>query len=433
MFSGGIHLYGMAPTLPKLQEDGYYSIPPLTDDQIQLIPMAFTIGSLPGVSLGSLLSDHFGRKFTVFFALVPCLISHGLLYFAIHVYMIYFAQFLRCVSFEMSLVTISTYVSEISSPNVRGTLNVFVMMAIVFGSLFIYVVAPILTIDITVLICFILTIGEILLLFFVIESPYFYIMKNKIINARKSLEILRQTKNIDDEVTKLENAWIIEQKNQASVFDILLKHQYRKPFLICLMLFGICQLSGLPILTSYCPTLLEQVKNPPITPYLGGILITISSIISVLFSGLLIDYLGRKPLMIISSAGCCLATGILGIYYYLVYIDYSNLHQLSMIPTLGLILLQVLHSIGLHSLPCVMTSELMATNVKTKSIALLLVCASVMSIGILVFYSMFPIYVTFWFFSSCSIVGILFGIFLIPETKNQSLIEIQNQFSEQKS
>ncbi|XP_044733251.1 facilitated trehalose transporter Tret1-like [Chrysoperla carnea] len=267
MFSGGIHLYGMAPTLPILQEDGYYSIPPLTDDQIQLIPMAFTIGSLPGVSLGSLLSDNFGRKFTVFVALIPCIISHGLLYFASHVYMIYFAQFLRCVSFEMSLVTISTYVSEISSPNVRGTLNVFVI--------------------------------------------------------------------------------------------------------------------GLPILTSYCPTLLEQVKNPPITPYFGGILITISSITSVLFSGLLIDYLGRRPLMIISSGGCSLATGILGIYYYLVYIDYTNLHHLSMIPTLGLILLQVLHSIGLHSLPCVMTSELMATNVKTKSIALLLVGASVMSIGIL--------------------------------------------------
>lgn len=88
------------------------------------------------------------------------------------------------------------------------------------------------------------------------------------------------------------------------------------PFLVALSLAVLQQLSGGGVVASYTANIFEQAgaTNPDLMSfYVAGLGFLISSILSAV----LVEVIGRKILLAVSAAGMCISHAMLGIHFYL--------------------------------------------------------------------------------------------------------------------
>ena len=83
-------------------------------------------------------------------------------------------------------------------------------------------------------------------MFFMPESPYFLITKGKNEEALKSLQWLRASENVEDELEEFKREFR-DQKllGNVSYFDLITDSVYLRPFLIVMALMFFQQFSGI--------------------------------------------------------------------------------------------------------------------------------------------------------------------------------------------
>ncbi|XP_025835796.1 facilitated trehalose transporter Tret1-like [Agrilus planipennis] len=187
-------------------------------------------------------------------------------------------------------------------------------------------------------------------------------------------------------------------------------------------------MSGIAIIGSYLQTILNAAEST-ISSNLSSLIFGIASIICVLISGQVVDRWGRKPLLIISCIFSAISMFVLGAYFYINETKSFNMAPVSWLPLTILVVFQISITIGISPVPQVIISELYPMNV--KGIAIGTVGALLTPIAVLVQMTYEPLnefwglYGNFWLFGTCSVLGIFFTVFFIPETKGKSFQEIQ--------
>lgn len=142
------------------------------------------------------------------------------------------------------------------------------------------------------------------------------------------------------------------------------------------------------------------------------------------------DYSGRKSLLISSAIGSGCSTAMVAAYFHLQYynVDTSNIVWL---PATGVILYVVMYALGLAALPFTMASELFPTNVKalgnTIGISMFHLTAFIVTKLYLAISESAGVHTPFWIFTACSLVGALFTLLYVPETKGKTLEQIQEK------
>lgn len=160
-----------------------------------------------------------------------------------------------------------------------------------------------------------------------------------------------------------------------------------------------------------------------------------------LFAGvggaILAGYFGRRILMFVSSLGVAVSLTALGLYFYLqdtVKLSPDVLTELSFLPLIGLFGFNLFYSVGIGMLPYVMQAELFPINVKTAASSLATIMACVMNFGITKCYHGIRAGLghsaVFWSFASIGYLGIFFIYFFVPETKDKTLEEVQDNMKE---
>lgn len=160
-----------------------------------------------------------------------------------------------------------------------------------------------------------------------------------------------------------------------------------------------------------------------------------------LFAGvggaILAGYFGRRILMFVSSLGVAVSLTALGLYFYLqdtVKLSPDVLTELSFLPLIGLFGFNLFYSVGIGMLPYVMQAELFPINVKTAASSLATIMACVMNFAITKCYHGIRAGLghsaVFWSFASIGYLGIFFIYFFVPETKDKTLEEVQDNMKE---
>lgn len=107
---------------------------------------------------------------------------------------------------------------------------------------------------------------------------------------------------------------------------------------------------------------------------------------------------------------------------------------LEWLPATGTILYMALYSVGLGTLPFTMLGELFPTNVKALGGMIVMCVCNVCSFIIVKWYPIVAesigTYVTFWFFTVCSLLAVVFTYTYVPETKGKTLECIQKELKE---
>lgn len=394
------------------------------------------IGSL--VAMGALiapfiagpLAGQIGRKLTLLGSSVFFVISWILLLFASSVGLVLAARLIQGfgVGFVMTVQTM--YIGEIASNEYRGALGSLMQLCIVSGILYVYVIGPYVSWAALQWACLALPVIFAAAFFFMPETPTYYLTKGKREEAIASLQWLRGKsaegvqKELEDTAASVEEA----MKNKAGVMDIFKSKGTIKALIICSGLISFQQLSGINVILFYSQTIFAKTGSS-LEPAVSTILVGVVQVLASGATPLIVDRLGRKPILLVSAGGMALAHGTMGLYFYMDYIKSDAVDSINWLPIFSLIFFVTVYCIGFGPLPWAVLGELFPPNV--KSIASSMVASTCWILGFIVlqFFSTLDEAVgshwSFWIFGICCVIAFIFTFTQLMETKGMSLDEIQ--------
>lgn len=393
------------------------------------------IGCVIGCSAAGMLSDFLGRKkvlilAAVFFTVsaIGSAIPRNLTEFVIY-------RMIGGIGVGMASMLSPLYIAEISPAKIRGRLVSYNQFAIVFGMLIVYFVNY-----------FIAAQGNetwniiygwrwmfasealpatlfLLFLFFIPETPR-WLMKNQRIDAAMSvLSKVGGEVYAKKELREIRNTIGRESESIIQLF---------KPGLRILLMIGIVlailqQVTGINVFLYYAPEIFKNIGAGTNTALLQTILVGVFNLGFTIIAIQTVDRIGRKPLMIIGSAGMGICLISLGLAAY-----FQQTEIWMLIFVLGYISCFAL-SVG--PVTWVILSEIFPTRIRGRAMSIATVCLWAANWVVSQTFPMmddnpwlinkfhhgFP----FWLYGTMCLVLIIFVWRVVPETKGKSLEEIE--------
>ncbi|XP_060523362.1 facilitated trehalose transporter Tret1-2 homolog isoform X3 [Cylas formicarius] len=425
--------YGWAsPALSKLSghvdpENNPLSSP-TTVTQESWIASLLSLGAMCSPFLTAFLSEKIGRKKTLLVFVLPTIISHLILIFAKRVVDFYVARFLIGLSTGCAITIVPLYSAEISQKHNRGAIGALVIVMLASGHFTASVVAPYVTIR-TFSALALIPSGLFLIVFgiFVPESPYFYILMDDKRGAKLSLEKLRGTENVGEElgeiVKSVEELKSSERDNLRELFTS--SYCLRCLFWSVALIF-FQQLTGLIYIVNYTQKIFESAHTP-ISEEIAVMLVTLVQITSILVSTQILDRVPRRKLALLSLTSILVITTTMGTYFYMQKHHFNLLH-FTWLPVLCLMVFILSFNMGICPISYIFPGEIFQPNVKSLGVNLVMCVGLFWEFAVASFLpalsNRFGFDVPFWVFTGATCFGIAFVGFSMPETGGKSFLEI---------
>ena len=264
------------------------------------------------------ISDLIGRKKTLIFVAFLYAISAMLSAMAGSYEMLYIARIIGGIAFGAALVLAPIYIAEISTAENRGKLVSLQQLNIVFGffAAFLsnYFFNKYNTIDSAFLtdenvwrwmlgVELIPAIIYFVFLFFVPKSPRWLYLNNDFAEAKKVLINIHGVDRGSIEIAAIEkNIHSDENKSKLKIKD-LLKSSLRFILVIGLVVGVLQQITGINAVYFYATSIFKQTGIGTDAAFSSGVLLSTISVIFTFVAIYLIDRMGRRPLLLIGTAG----------------------------------------------------------------------------------------------------------------------------------
>lgn len=431
MFTGAT-LAWPSPAIPKLTS-GEAGVK-ITDEQISWVVSLHGLGALLGSYGGQLLNERVGRRKTIFVSSAPGILGAIMIFFSKIPVVMYLARFLMGASTGVIAVVTMIYVTEIADKEIRGALGMIIQVMNNFGCLIIYSVGPFVSYTFLNSILITIPIIYVLACLWIPESPYYHLKDGRIAAARKEFRVLKGSKNekwIDEQFNVIRIHVQENMESKSSVKELLTNTKYRKAIYIVLGLKILQYMTGILVIQSYLEAIFTESSS--ISGPLASIVYGFVQILACIGATFLTRWIGRRILMFVSCLGVSLSMTLVGLYFYLkdvVKVQPETLASLFPVPLIGIIGFNILYANGLGNLPYVMQVELFPVNVKAVASSLATMLACVFSFVVTKFYQVvkdsFGHYSVFWSFAFVGYAGLFFVYFCVPETKDKTLEEVQD-------
>ncbi len=389
------------------------------------------IGCIFGAMSAGTLSDRFGRKKILLLTAALFTLSALGSATAKALSILIFARIIGGLGIGMASMLAPMYIAEISPPDIRGRLVSFNQLAITAGILLAYFSnAIILNADI---------IGEtvkwrwmfgvegipaglfFLFLFGVPESPRWLIKQGFHDTAEGILTRIGGAQEAQKQMDEIKQALAVET---GSVRE-LLQPGLRIALIIGVLLAILQQITGINAILYYAPEIFKQAGTEITSAFSHTVWIGFFNLLFTLVAILLIDRLGRKPLLIGGASGMALSLALIGIAF-----------RFDVFMGIWLLILIVVYvssfAASMGPVVWVIISEIFPNRIRGRAMSMATVClwASTYLVS-----QIFPILIdtagsafTFWFFAAMCVLTIFFVTGIVPETKGRSLEEIEESW-----
>ncbi|XP_039278092.1 facilitated trehalose transporter Tret1 [Nilaparvata lugens] len=427
LFTMGMIVGWTSPVIPKFGEDP--EAPSLDEHQVSWVVSLVYFGGLFSPLATGLLMDRCGRKAGLILTSAEAILSWVVLLFTKSPTGVYVGRFLGGTVGGSAFTVVPIYICEIATPKVRGALNSITLIMAWCGVLFEYAVGPYVSYFTLNLLSGIVPLLVLLLTFIMPESPYYYTMVNQPTKAAQSLAWLRctTTHHIHTELLTIQETVSDAMIHKKGMTDLLGTSGNRKAFLMTSVLVIVTRLSGISVIIAYAAQAVPD--SGFITTDQCAMLICGTWIVVGLLATSLISRFERKPLMVVSCLGCSLATFIYGLYHFLQTNTNLNLAPYTWVPLTSLILHSAFFSVGLGCVPNMVQGELFASNIKGVASGTTCIVIAITSFLTNKLYypvaELMGIHVNYWFYTVACIGGALFSHYVLLETRNKTLQEIQ--------
>lgn len=293
----------------------------LTDFQLGLVVGAPTLGGVLTALTAGPLSDLYGRRTMLQVVAALYLLSATASALAQSYEMLVSARFLGGMAFA-SLALAPIYISEVAPAKLRGRMVSFNQLNIVLGFSAAYFANYFLLsatesgselardlgiIDNTWRWMLGLEILPALLwllsLLFVPESPRWLIINGREESGREVLQHLVLDKPLDEEVADIAQSAHGDAPSLGDRIRTVFGSGLRFALVIGLLLAVAQQITGINVVFFYAPSIFEQSGIGTNAAFAQAVVVGIVNVIFTLLSMVLIDHMGRRPLLIIGLSG----------------------------------------------------------------------------------------------------------------------------------
>ncbi|XP_044004119.1 facilitated trehalose transporter Tret1-like [Aphidius gifuensis] len=240
---------------------------------------------------------------------------------------------------------------------------------------------------------------------------------------------------IEAEADEIEDCVQAAAKLETSIMDIFRIPSNLKALWYSCIVFTFKNFSGAVVVLNNAESIFTATGvSDSVSPAVSVIIIGVVQLVFCCITPLFVDNWGRKILLILSGIGETLSLAALGLYFYLsenANNGDGDVSGISWLPITSMIFFFATYSIGWGPLPWIVMSEMFASDIKTKAFGIIITVNGLVAFLILKFFPTIVVHYgmhsVFWLFSIICFIGILFTIFVLPETKGKSLKEIQKQ------
>ena len=294
----------------------------LTDIQSGWVVSAPTFAAMFAMLFSGRLSDVLGRKKTLIFVALLYAISAILSAIAGSYEMLYVARIIGGIAFGAALIIAPIYIAEISTAENRGKLVSLQQLNIVFGffAAFLsnYFFNKYNTTESTFLtdqnvwrwmlgVELFPALFYFVCLFFVPKSPRWLYLKEKFEEAKKVLNQIHGTERGGEEIAAIEkNIDAAKNKSEVKIKD-LLKPSLRFIVVIGLIIGVLQQITGINAVYFYATSIFKQTGIGSDAAFSSGVLLSTISVVFTFIAIYLIDRMGRRPLLLIGTAGIAIS------------------------------------------------------------------------------------------------------------------------------
>ncbi|XP_021938182.1 facilitated trehalose transporter Tret1-2 homolog isoform X2 [Zootermopsis nevadensis] len=427
------------------------TVPGITYDEGSWIGSLSPLGSLVGAIPAGYLANLMGRRLLMLIMAAPMFLGWVMIIFADKsILVLYTARFI--LGFTCGIITVASplYSEEIAEVRIRGALGVYLDLMFNVGILYVYVVGAVLPYLWMSIASTMLPLLFAVTFFWMPESPIYLLSKDQIEEAEKSLSWLRGADNqssasIEDELKEMQS-FIKRNKVSISVSgdqtslpvkiinvfkSISVTSATMKAMNIIFGLMTLRQLCGMNAVLAYTVNIFEEAGSS-LDPHLCTVIVGIIQLISTCIPSFIVDCIGRRILLIISGAGMGVCLLLMVIRFYLLN-QGIEITLMGWLPLIAVNLYIVACSIGFGPLPWFMMPELLSNEAKSwvSSIAVCLNWALAFLVT-----KFFPIMIndmgpeaTYGTFFIICLLGTIFVMIFVPETKGKTREEILCQLS----
>ena len=291
----------------------------LNDTQWGWVVSSPSFAAMFAMLISGRLSDVVGRKTILLAVAFLYALSAILSAYAGSYEMLYIARMIGGLAFGAALILAPTYIAEIANAENRGTLVSVQQLNIVLGFFAAFICNNYFNVlnngdnfltddNVWRWMLGVETFPAILyfiLLFFVPRSPRWLIGKNKIKEAEKILTQLHGGEKAKEESEAILNS--LNENKEKVAFSELFKPALRFIVIVGLVLGVLQQITGINAIYFYATTIFKQTGIGTDAAFTSGILLSGTTVVFTLVAMVLIDRIGRRPLLLAGIGGIALS------------------------------------------------------------------------------------------------------------------------------
>lgn len=395
------------------------------------------VGCILGAAVAGVLSDRFGRKKALLLAAILFTVSAILSALPRNLTELAVARILGGVGVGVAAMVSPMYISEVSPAGIRGRLVSLNQLAIVSGMLVVYFVNA-----------WIARLGDdawnetagwrwmfasetapcllfLILLLLVPESPRWLVKERRSAEAHTVLTRIGGAAHAEREILDIQNT--IAREN-GSLLQ-LLEPGLRIPLIIGVCLAILQQVTGINTVLYFGTEIFKSTGMGTHAALLSTVIVGATNLAFTIVAIWVVDRVGRKPLLLIASAGMGLSLSVLGAALLL--------NQAAGWWVLVCVLVYVASfAVAMGPVVWVVISEIFPTRIRGRAMSVATFCLWVSCFLVSQFFLTMLEHLgggAFFVYAAMCAVAFAFVARFVPETKGKSLEEIERSWTRGKS
>lgn len=390
------------------------------------------IGAIVGAAISGYLADRISRRWTMFASGCVFVIGAVASAFPSTIEYLVAARFVIGLGVGTASFVTPMYISEHSPKHLRGGMTAFSQVMITFGIMIAYLsdygfssfgvtnwrwmfaieAVPGAALAVAMV--------------FVPHTPRWLVQNGRVDEARAVLRRTRAGADPEDEIADIQD--VAQAEHRVTLRQVLLSRRLLPFLVVGVVIAGLQQAVGINAVLYFGSQDLKFMGYTTGTAVYSAITIGIVNWFFSLVAVALLDWVGRKPLLIASAAGMMVSEAALG-WYWFAGTPFAHAHGFL---GLGITLFYLtFFEIGWGPVMWVMIAEIYPLRVRSKAMAIATMSNWTFNFLVSYFYlTMFKPGVfgragTMWFFAVFALIAMVYTIWQIPETKNRTLEEIE--------
>ena len=396
------------------------------------IVSSLLLGAMVGAGVSGALSDRLGRRTIILGAAIIFAIGAIGAGLSPSVWVLLVFRFVLGLGVGAASALVPSYISESAPTDVRGSLSSLFQLAITLGILIAYLVNGAFAaaedwrwpIGLAFVPAAVLFVG----MYFLPETPRWLVSKNREEEARQVLSRSRSEEEVDSEISEIRE---VEQEEEEQVgYGELFAPWVRPMIVVGIGLAVFQQFVGINTVIYYAPTIIKSTGLGSSASILSTIGIGIVNVAMTVVAILIVDRVGRKPLLIVGLVGMVISLLIIGGAFLVPGLS----GIISWVTLAGLMLYVASFAVSFGPLLWVMLPEIFP--VKARGAGTGLSSLSNWGANFIVAQAFLPLVAligttaVFWILAGICIVAGIFIYFIVPETRGRSLEEIESDLRE---